>query len=272
MRASLLGLTILALCAVPAVSIMADEEINSGIVLPSVQILALDDEGHGGIGTGVIFSAQGRQFVLTAGHVVSSLREEHTSLDEKSGSQRTEVVWHDVKIVQQIMEDGKKAGEIQLLAHVVEYSKLDQDGGEDLALLEVDSKRQLVSAKFVPAGMFADQGVDCWHLGSMMGDFSFSLTKGIISHTSRKLYNKTFMQTDTAVAPGSSGGGVFIKADDATPETPVKPTAPIQHKPGFVYVGMLTRGSNSAAIGFCIPATRIRAWLKSVRYEFVIGE
>jgi hypothetical protein len=91
-------------------------------------------------------------------------------------------------------------------------------------------------------------GQECWHVGSLYGEFVNSVSRGIIAAIGRLLHGKTFYQTSTTAAPGSSGGGVFVVDDDGQ----------------LYWVGMLTRGAGQT-VNFVVPIERVRAALQSTK-------
>ena len=82
-------------------------------------------------GSGVVIKRGDCNYVLTAGHVISGLRKTRTVIDPKTGIERKIVEFEDADIVQNIYEDGRKVGKLEMLARVVCYSNAYE--GEDLA-------------------------------------------------------------------------------------------------------------------------------------------
>ena len=78
-------------------------------------------------------------FVWTAAHVVASLRSVRNTIEE--GIPKKVVEFKDAQIVKELVEKGRRVGEIKMDAKVIKYS--DADSGDDLALLLV-RKRNFV--------------------------------------------------------------------------------------------------------------------------------
>tara|TARA_Y100000361_G_C11150590_1_gene340770 strand:- start:1065 stop:1988 length:924 start_codon:yes stop_codon:yes gene_type:complete len=196
-------------------------------------------------GSGVLITreieGQKITFVWTCGHVVDNLRDVRTVIED--GSPKKIVEFDDVQIVKELVEDGRRVGEIKMDATVVKYS--DADDGEDLALLMVRAKDYgKASAKF-----YLDKeepiipiGTQLFHVGSLLGQFgSNSMTSGIISQVGR-IYNKVeYDQTTVTAFPGSSGGGVYLQDGR--------------------YVGMIVRGAGEG-FNLMVPVRRMIRWSK----------
>jgi S1-C subfamily serine protease len=89
---------------------------------------------------------------------------------------------------------------------IYDYSK-----EKDFALIKVDGSG-------FPYLKTADSdsvvtGADTWAIGSPLG-LRNTISKGIISHASRDLDGKTFIQTTAAISPGSSGGALLNSAGE----------------------------------------------------------
>ena len=196
-------------------------------------------------GSGVLISRQigGEKitFVWTCAHVVDNLRDVRTVIED--GSPKKIVEFDDVQIIKELVEDGRRVGEIKMDATVLKYS--DADDGEDLALLMVRAKDYgKASAKF-----YLDKeepiipiGTQSFHVGSLLGQFgSNSMTSGIISQVGRT-YNKVeYDQTTVTAFPGSSGGGVYLQDGR--------------------YVGMIVRGAGEG-FNLMVPVRRMIRWSK----------
>jgi S1-C subfamily serine protease len=226
-------------------------------LVDQLQDISVTIKSGRGQGSGVLFTRKvGDEtvtYVWTAAHVVESQRKTRNVI--VNGVQRTVVEFDDVQIVQEFKQDGRRIGEIKMEARVVRYSDADQ--GEDLALLEV-RKRNFVSAektvKFYN-GAIPRIGTELYHVGSLKGQFGAnSLTSGIVSQIGRVLElganGTVFDQTTVTAFPGSSGGGVFLKADGQ-------------------YVGMLVRGGGEQ-FNFIVPVRRLRAWAESAKITWAV--
>jgi hypothetical protein len=179
-------------------------------------------------------------FVWTAAHVVDTLRSVERVIDPKSGTERVVVKFDDADIIKELVEGGRKVGELKMQAEVVRYNEK-----EDLALLRI-RKTNFVSASVV---FYQDKkipciGTDVFHVGSLLGQMgSNSMTSGIISQVGRVLDDGKveYDQTTATSFPGSSGGGVYTK-DGA-------------------YVGMIVRGAGEG-FNLTVPVRRMVRWAK----------
>ena len=120
----------------------------------------------------------------------------------------------------------------------------------DLALLKVDSPNKIPFA-FLPTGdSDALRGGDhVIAVGNPLG-FGHTVTAGIISHTGRSLFEEKeakgryvrYIQTDTAINPGSSGGPLITLSG--------------------AWIGLNTAQiENSQGIGFTVPSSQVREFL-----------
>ena len=181
-------------------------------------------------------------FVWTCGHVVDNLRNVRTIVDEH-GNPKKIVEFRDVQIVQELVEKGRRVGEVKMDAQVLKYS--DADDGEDLALLMVRSRGYgKASAQFhldskepiIPIG------TSLYHVGSLLGQMGAnSMTYGIVSQVGRTLGagKVEYDQTTVTAFPGSSGGGVYTTDGK--------------------YVGMIVRGAGEG-FNFMVPVRRMVRW------------
>jgi hypothetical protein len=186
-------------------------------------------------------------FVWTAAHVVSDLRymEKVTGPD---GTARSVTRFHDCGIVKELVQDGRRVGELKMDARVIRYS-----AAEDLALLQI-RKKGFVSAS---ATFYLDPnapaiGTPLYHVGSMLGQAGAnSMTSGIVSQIGRVLDDKTFDQTTVAAFPGCSGGGVYLQDGR--------------------YVGMVVRGAGETFI-LIVPVRRMVEWAKSAQVAWALDD
>lgn len=199
-------------------------------------------------GSGVAFSRDGTTLIWTAGHVVEGLRKTREVVEPGTGTKRTVVEFDDPQIVQQLIENGRTVGRVEMDAEVIRYS--DSDSGEDVALLRVRKKGFLaVAARFHDGGE-VPLGTRLFHVGSLLGQVgSNSMTDGIMSQHGRVLGKKEFDQTTVTAFPGSSGGGVYL-ADGQ-------------------YVGMVVRGAGEG-FNLIVPVRRLRAWAKKAGVEWAV--
>jgi S1-C subfamily serine protease len=230
------------------------QQIQERLLGTSVQVVAEKERGWGAtvvMGSGTVFKKNGKTFVLTAAHVVEEMKQIVSDMDEDEGKEKKRIVWRDVWIVLERVKDGRKTGELRLLAKVRFATKTEEEGGDDVAVLEVYEGDLLpYSAVPLPKDQQVWVGQECWHVGSLYGAYVNSVSKGVIASVGRLLHNKTFHQTSTTAAPGSSGGGVFVVGDDGQ----------------LYYAGMLTRGTGQT-VNFVVPIERIRAALKEAKDE-----
>jgi S1-C subfamily serine protease len=244
----------LLLCAVVTLAVAAPpaslrQQIQERLLGTSVQVVA---ELSSEMGTysvrdsGTVFKRNGRTYVLTAAHVVEELKQ---VIEDDENEKGKRVLWRDAWVVLERVKDGRKTGELRLLAKVVFATKSEEDGGDDVAVLEVyEGDLFPYSAVPLPKGKSVWVGQECWHVGSLYGEFINSVSRGIIAAVGRLLHGKTFYQTSTTAAPGSSGGGVFVVDDDGQ----------------LYWVGMLTRGAGQT-VNFVVPIERVRAALQSTK-------
>jgi len=236
----------------------------------SVTVKSSSGEGSGVIVTrDVSIKANGKDkptivkvnFVWTAAHVVDGLRSVRTVI--KDGRSIKIVEFKDAQIVQELVEDGRRVGEMKMEAKVIKYS--DSENGEDLALLMIRKKGYIdksvtfYQGKSKPVAI----GTELYHVGSLLGQTgSNSMTRGICSQVGRVLNLGTgsgvvFDQTTVTAFPGSSGGGVFLseRSDDKSGQ----------------YVGMLVRGAGET-FNLIVPIRRMRDYAKREGILWAIDE
>ncbi len=224
-----------------------------------LQDVSVTIKSGGGQGSGVLFTrtvgSDTVSYVWTAGHVVAGQRKERKVI--VNGGERTVVEFEDVQIVQEFKQDGRRIGEVKMEAKVIRYS--DAETGEDLALLEVRKRNFVKAATTIEFynGDIPAIGTELYHVGSLEGQFGAnSLTTGIVSQIGRVLdigaQGTVFDQTTVTAFPGSSGGGVFLKANG-------------------LYMGMLVRGTGEQ-FNFIVPVRRLREWAKTAKVEWAIDQ
>jgi S1-C subfamily serine protease len=196
-------------------------------------------------------------FVWTAAHVVDGLRSVRTIVDPKTGTERKVVEFAPAFLVKELVENGRKVGEVKMEARVIKYS--DADTNEDLALLMI-LKRDFVtdSAKFYLDGDKTPKiGDELIHVGSLLGQGGAnSMTTGIISQVGRTINLSggnvvVFDQTTCPAFPGSSGGGVFLKDGK--------------------YIGMLVRGAGET-FNLIVPVRRIHSFAEKHNILWALDE
>jgi hypothetical protein len=239
---------ILLLCALCVSPLTYSKEVNRREVADHLQDISVTIKAEGGYqkseGSGVLvvreIEGQKVTFVWTAAHVIDILRSVREIVDEK-GSTRKLVEFKDPKIVKELVEEGRRVGEIKMDAQVIKYS--DADHGHDLALLMVRAKDYGKEG----AEFYLDSkepiipiGTPLFHVGSLLGQMGAnSMTSGIISQVGRIHGKVAFDQTTVTAFPGSSGGGVYLQDGR--------------------YVGMLVRGAGEN-FNLMVPVRRMKLW------------
>lgn len=195
-----------------------------------------------GSGVLIVREVEGEKvtFVLTCAHVVDNLRKVRKII--RGGQEMKVVEFSPVSIVKELVESGRKVGEVRMTADVIQYS--DADTGEDLAVLMVHAKdysKSTTEFLLTEDKPIIPIGTDLFHVGSLLGQFgSNSMTNGIMSQVGRVRNKVEFDQTTVTAFPGSSGGGVYLK--DGT------------------YIGMIVRGAGEG-FNLIVPIRRITRWL-----------
>jgi S1-C subfamily serine protease len=179
-------------------------------------------------------------FVWTAAHVVDNLREVREVITE-SGSPRKVVEFKDAQIVREMVESGRRVGEIKMDARVIKYSNANT--GHDLALLMVRAKnygKDSGSFYLNSDDPIIPIGTNLYHVGSLLGQMGAnSMTTGIVSQIGRTMDKMEYDQTTVTAFPGSSGGGVFLTDGK--------------------YIGMLVRGAGEG-FNLIVPIRRMLSW------------
>ena len=253
MKYLLLVLTLIALAAGPVVASVPDD-----LQSVSVTIKAGSAQGSGNLVTRKV-GEDTITFIWTAAHVVDNLRTTRTVVTPQ-GTPRILVEYRDAEIVQERQQNGRRVGEVKFDCKIIKVS--DADYGEDLALLMVRCKNAYplsVTTKFhLEPGYIPPIGVELAHCGSLLGQFGAnSYTTGVLSQTGRTLAMKganvkVFDQVTAVAFPGSSGGGMYLKADG-------------------VYIGMLTQSvMKLQGFNFIVPVRRIHDWAKAAKIEWAI--
>ena len=190
-------------------------------------------------------------FVWTAAHVVDGLRHVKEVIDPKTGTKRQVVEFKDAQVVKELVENGRRVGELKMDATVIKYNE-----EEDLAILRI-RKSNFVHASVV---FYLDEkipaiGTDVLHCGSLLGQMgSNSLTSGIISQIGRTIDKKEFDQSTATAFPGSSGGGIYLKDEYAG-----------------AYCGMLVRGAGEG-FNLFVPVRRVVAWAEKANVMWAIDD
>ena len=225
----------------------------------SVTIKAGNSEGSGVIISRDVLKTKDSKnsirvnFVWTCAHLIDGLRSTRIVIDGE-GKNKTVIEFKDAQVVKELVEDGRKVGELKMDAKVILYS--DATDGEDLALLLI-RKIGFVdqNTEFFLEDRNVEIGEPLLHVGSLLGQAGAnSMTNGIMSQVGRVLNigsgdGTVFDQTTVTAFPGSSGGGVFM--NDGR------------------YVGMLVRGSGET-FNFIVPVRRMIRWAKKRDIEWAI--
>jgi hypothetical protein len=248
-----------------ATQAFAGEELYKKLQEISVTVKSGLSEGSGVIITREVKTEGNKiekiNFVWTAGHVIDNLRSVRSVIVD--GQPRKIVEFKDAQIVKELIENGRRVGELKMDAKVIKYS--DADDGEDLALLMV-RKRSFIdnNATFYNGdGKPVAIGTELYHVGSLLGQQgSNSMTRGIVSQVGRVLSLGTgdgtvFDQTTVTAFPGSSGGGVFLSERSGD-------------KAGQ-YMGMLVRGAGET-FNLVVPVRRMREWAAEQEIVWAIDE
>jgi len=239
--------------------IHAQEDVAQHLQDISVTIRAANSEGSGVLITRELQLKKGDKdkvkvnFVVTCAHVVDGLRSTRIIIDSK-GQKKTIIEFRNAQIIKELVEGGRKVGELTMEAKVILYS--DSEDGEDLAVLIV-LKRGFVdtNTKFFLDKKPVSIGTQWFHVGSLLGQSGAkSMTTGIMSKIGR-VFNlgngdgTVFDQTTVTAFPGSSGGGVFLTDGQ--------------------YIGMLVRGSGET-FNFIVPIRRMVSWADDRDVEWVL--
>ena len=185
-------------------------------------------------GSGVCVIRGREIYVWTAAHVVEY------AYDPDQNTFTT------VTVSRNVVEHGCVVRTQWRLADVIKYS-----GERDVALLRVRGWLPVQSARF--AHGTPDSGTPVTHVGSMLGPSGAqSVTAGIISSHGRLIEGKDFVQSDAAVAPGSSGGGLFDESGKC--------------------VGLVLRMHRYAGMTYGVSVDRIRQWARDNGVLWAIDE
>jgi S1-C subfamily serine protease len=233
-----------------SVTIAAGGSQGSGVIVTRELKLKKDEE------TKARFN-----FVITAAHVVDSVRKINEVVDPTTGSEKKVIQYGDVDIVKEFTDEGQKVGETRMRAKIVAYS--DADSRHDIAVLMLYKKNFIdVSTKFYLGDEIPSPGTSILHCGSLLGQVgSNSITSGVVSQVGRILSlngntnNQIFDQSSAPAFPGSSGGGMFMGDGPNKNE----------------YIGMLVRGAD-ATFNFYTPVRRIRDYAKSKNLLWLIDD
>ena len=197
-----------------------------------------------GSGAMIIREIDGKKLLSygRAAHVVDNLRKVRNVIE--GGSPVKLIEFGDVSIIKELVEKGRRVGEMKMDAKVIKYS--DYRDGHDLETLMV---RATDYAKSGVEFYLNDEndgiipiGTDLIHVGSLLGQMGAnSMTKGIVSQVGRTLDKYEYDQTTVTAFAGSSGGGVYLEDGK--------------------YVGMIVRGAGEG-FNLMVPVRRMIEWAK----------
>ena len=165
-----------------------DKRLFSGKEAPIKEIaksVVLVGLNSGSLGSGVIINEEG--YVLTNFHVIQNSSKITVTLFEKINDKFKEVTFDNIK--------------------VIAFNSL-----RDLALLKINPKNPSKKFPYSPIAKSADLkiGDEVFAIGNPHG-LTQTLTKGVVSSTTRVFQSQRFIQTDAAINPGNSGGPLFNK-------------------------------------------------------------
>jgi hypothetical protein len=249
----LLSFLMLTINVVTASSLSVPEYLQSICVRVDVKI----PYGHSR-GSGIAFTRKDWTktnditFVWTAAHLFYHEDEEVLPIPFFFGlnGTNTPIIDH-AKIYQDVInKDGEIYGTTNILAKLIVLSRSIENGGNDLALL------QLEKPFFNTNTAVFDLSFDIPKLGSSVCSISCPYTEwgiyslGIISFVNRKVDGLVFDNTTCNIYPGSSGGGIFTTDGK--------------------YIGMPTRMRAPQLISI-IPVRRIHSWAKNHKVEWAMN-
>jgi len=120
----------------------------------------------------------------------------------------------------------------------------------DIAILQMESCEGIPAAKFGNSN-YASVGDETYVVGNPFGKNPDSLSRGIVSHTSRYLNGPVpYLQTDAAVNPGNSGGALFNR-DGAII--------------GLTTAIAATSSGNNVGIGYALPINVVLEQVAALR-------
>jgi len=252
MMSRLVWCVILALVAGPAAAQLPTAPDKVAEYLQTVSVTLKSSTAQGS-GTLIVVPIDGKPvtFCWTAAHVVNSLRQVK-EIVAPDGSTKKVVTFADAQVVQELIEDGRRVGEVKMDARIVVFSEK-----EDLCLLRVRKKGFAVaSAVFYEGAEIPKVGSGIFHCGSPGGQEvgAASVTSGIVSQVGRTFseYTGEFDQVDCAAMPGSSGGAVHLKDGR--------------------YIGMITLGIRGGdSFHYMVPIRRVRAWADKMKVDWALG-
>ncbi len=138
-----------------------------------------------------------------------------------------------------------------------EAKLIGSDSRSDLAVLKIDATN-LTSATLGDSDMLT-VGEDVIAIGNPLGELRGTATSGIISALSREVTventSMSLIQTDAAISPGNSGGGLFNASGSLVGIVNAKASS-----------------SNSEGLGFAIPVSSVKTIITNlIDHGYVLG-
>lgn len=186
------------------------------------------------------------RIVLTNYHCISdsitSLERDEPQTDG-TVKKVTRLFFQPVSLLQHIYSPQGIVGRLEYRAEILAF-----DRGADLAALKVLGDASFVhAAPLPPPGYVLKQGQEVWAVGNP-ALLENTVSRGILSHLYREHRWAAdevarYVQTDAAIAGGSSGGALYSVE-------------------GYL-IGVPSAGYRGAALSFAIPFTRVQEFLKA---------
>jgi len=138
-----------------------------------------------------------------------------------------------------------------------EAKLIGSDSRTDLAVLKIETTG-LVPATLGDSDMLT-VGEDVIAIGNPLGELRGTATSGIVSALSREVtvgsMDMSLIQTDAAISPGNSGGGLFNASGSL-----------------IGIVNAKASGSNSEGLGFAIPVSDVKTIISNlIDHGYVLG-
>ena len=138
-----------------------------------------------------------------------------------------------------------------------EAKLIGSDSRTDLAVLKIEATG-LVPATLGDSDMLT-VGEDVIAIGNPLGELRGTATSGIVSALSREVtvgsMDMSLIQTDAAISPGNSGGGLFNASGSL-----------------IGIVNAKASGSNSEGLGFAIPVSDVKTIISNlIDHGYVLG-
>lgn len=224
-------------------------EIEDRVISPSVTVRIGDKIA----GSGTIFIVGNKGYVITAGHVVDSQKVIKEVEEIKDGyvEVKKKIFWEPVSVLQDVYDKKKKIGEVIFNAKVVAFDIDEDNGGEDVSVLEVLNPKSLgLGARWGDSDDL-NLGDDVLHVGSPYG-FPGCLLKGSVMKMDFSLLRTSWTLVDMPTKGGCSGGGVFAKINN-----------------NYHFVGMVTRG-DGAGLTLVKPSSIIKKILEKNKMRDIV--